>query len=226
METEQRLVQELVFRVRAPLTAAALSPVVLLLHGWTGDESSMWVFASRLPRQSLLLAPRAPFPSPLGGYSWHAQQHLKWPWVDDFNPALELLMAALNGKNFPNADFESFDVVGFSQGAALGIALALQSPARVRRLAGLSGFLPEGAQALARYRPLANKSVFLAHGSQDKLVPVEKARLAAQTLEEAGARVTYCEDEVGHKLSSGCYRALEEFFRHTAGGLSPQEAMG
>jgi predicted esterase len=31
-------------------------------------------------------------------------------------------------------------------------------------------------------------------------------------LESAGADVTFCEDEVGHKVSAHCLHALEDFF--------------
>ena len=34
--------------------------VMLLLHGWTGDENSMWAFARDLPASAWLIAPRAP----------------------------------------------------------------------------------------------------------------------------------------------------------------------
>jgi predicted esterase len=30
-------------------------------------------------------------------------------------------------------------------------------------------------------------------------------------LEQSGAQITYCEDEMGHKLSSNCLRALESY---------------
>ncbi len=32
-------------------------PVALLLHGWTGDENSMWVFESKLPPGCLIIVP-------------------------------------------------------------------------------------------------------------------------------------------------------------------------
>jgi hypothetical protein len=32
-----------------------------------------------------------------------------------------------------------------------------------------------------------------------------------EILEQAGAQVTYCEDEVGHKVSVTCVRALKKF---------------
>jgi predicted esterase len=58
---------------------------------------------------------------------------------------------------------------------------------------------------------LQGKNVFLAHGTQDSLVPVDRARQAAATLQEAGADVILCEDEVGHKLSASCFRNLQDF---------------
>ena len=112
---------------------------------------------------------------------------------------------------------ESFDIlsnfVGFSQGAALAYTFALLYPEGVSSLAGLSGFLPDGALTLAKGQPLKRKPIFLAHGTQDELVPVKRARQAVKLLEQAGAQVTYCEDDVGHKLSVSCFRGLESFFR-------------
>ena len=34
--------------------------LLLLLHGWTGDENSMWVFARGLSPNYWIVAPRAP----------------------------------------------------------------------------------------------------------------------------------------------------------------------
>ncbi|MEW5868320.1 MAG: hypothetical protein AB1894_03530 [Chloroflexota bacterium] len=187
--------------------------LIVMLHGWTGDENAMWVFASRLPQDAWLVAPRGLYPAPTGGYAWHAYKPRMWPWVDDFRPAVEALLELLTPENFPGADFSKLRLVGFSQGAALAFTLALLHPGRICTLAGLSGFLPDGAAALAAGQPLRGIPLFMAHGSQDALVPVERARQAVELLEQAGAQVSYCEDDVGHKLSAGCFRGLEAFFR-------------
>jgi phospholipase/carboxylesterase len=200
-----------VFRQRMP-TGEGPHPLILMLHGWTGDEDAMWVFASRLPDHALLLAPRGLYKAPYGGYAWHPPIAKAWPWVDDFQPAIEALSAVLIKDNFPKADFDKVGMLGFSQGAALTFSFGLIYPYRIRALAGLSGFMPDGAQALVRNRPLLGKRAYMAHGTQDDLVPLEKARQAFDLLEQAGAQVSFCEDEVGHKLSRTCFRGLEHFF--------------
>lgn len=198
-------------RVRVPKGDGPF-PVLLLLHGWTGDENAMWVFARRFPAGLLLIAPRGLYPTPLGGYGWHDPLAGAWPSVRHFQPAIEALEDLLYPGNFPQADFDTpLRIVGFSQGAALALTFALQKPEAVRSLAGLAGFLPEGAAALAAGRPLLGKPVFLAHGTQDELVPVERAREAVRILQNAGAQVHYCEDDVGHKLSAACYDSLAAF---------------
>jgi len=55
--------------------------------------------------------------------------------------------------------------------------------------------------------------VFITHGSKDILVPVDRARQAAELFDLVGAKVTYCEHDVGHKLNASCFRGLEIFYR-------------
>jgi phospholipase/carboxylesterase len=215
METTKRQVEDWVVRVHAP-DGPGLHPVLMLLHGWTGDEESMWVFARRLPKHYYMIAPRGTDSTPLGGYGWHPYRSDSWPWVDDFKPAIESLLGILHEENFPGADFSAPAWVGFSQGAAMIYSLAMLFPKKVSLLAGLSGFLPQGAEALGRNRPLMGKSVFVTHGTKDELVDVERARSAVKLLEEAGANVTYCEEDVGHKLSAPCFNSLEKFFEKHA----------
>jgi len=187
-------------------------PVLMLLHGWTGDENSMWVFSSHLPQDHIMVAPRGLYSSPLGGYSWQPNSQRKWPEIDDFRPAIEALLIVQDQNQIATGDFSKISLVGFSQGAALVYTFALLLPERVHAFAGLSGFLPGDFESYSHKKPLLGKRAFVAHGSQDTLVPVERARQAVALLEQVGARVTYCEDNVQHKLSTTCYRGLEEFF--------------
>jgi phospholipase/carboxylesterase len=202
-----------VARTRQPQGSGPF-PVYLLLHGLTGDEDVMWIFASRLPANALLIAPRGLHSSALGGYSWLPESGRHWPLVTDFRPVVDALLELLNPNFFPAANFSNLSLVGFSQGAALAHTFSLLHADKVTALAGLSGFLPEDAPHYIAAQPLQGKRVFIAHGTQDDTVPVERARWAVQTLQQAGAQVTYCEDNVGHKLSASCFNGLEGFFKN------------
>ncbi len=198
-------------RYRLPSTGGT-SPVCVLLHGLTGDEKSMWIFANRIPSNYLVIAPRGLFMSPVGGYSWYPPLPRLWPNVDDLRPAVDALNSFLSASNFPLGDFSKISLVGFSQGAALAYLFASLLPQRIDRVMGLAGFLPEGADELLNARSFLEMRIFIAHGSRDRVVPVQMARQAAQAFSSRGAQVTYCEEDVGHKLGVGCFRGLEAFF--------------
>jgi phospholipase/carboxylesterase len=189
--------------------------VILLLHGWTGDENAMWIFASKLPEDYLLIAPRGLYPAPMGGYAWHPMlADQTWPGVDDFRPAVAALLELIEEwPPSPAADFSYLRLAGFSQGAALAYSFALIHPERVGALAGLAGFLPHGASPFLKSSPLTGVPVYISHGVKDQLIPVARARQAVQLLDQTGADVTYCESDVGHKLSADCFRGMEVFFQ-------------
>jgi phospholipase/carboxylesterase len=190
-------------------------PVIWLLHGWTGDEDSMWIFASRLPEHYLLLAPRGLYSAPIGGYSWYPMSSGKaWPQVADFHPAIEKLCWLMDQwpETAPPADFSRFRIAGFSQGGALAYSFAMLHPKHIISLAGLASFLPDGAEEYLHKSHLNEVPVFISHGTKDHLIPVERARQAVKQLQQAGAQVHYCESDKGHKLSADCFRGMETFF--------------
>ncbi len=190
-------------------------PVVVLLHGWTGDETTMWIFGSRLPDDALLIAPRAPYLAKQGGFSWrNYEPGQPRPTIDDFCPAVDALIDLIAAwpKSLPG-NFDDLRMVGFSQGAALVYSFVIQYPERVRAFASLAGFVPHGALEFLSPNHLHGNSIFISHGTQDSLIAVDRARDAVRILQEAGAAVTYCEADVGHKLSRDCFRSMETFFR-------------
>lgn len=219
MKASSRLIRidDILFRVREPEGEGPF-PVYLMLHGLTGNENSMWVFATRLPAAAVLIAPRGIYSSPLGGYSWTSDQGQTWPKQTDLSAAVNKLIPLLNLENFPQGEFSKINMIGFSQGAALSLSILVEFPNRVDQVASLSGFLPMGAILSNGERILAGKRIFLAHGTKDTQVPVKMAREAVEVLTTAGAKVTYCEDEVGHKLSASCFQGLEAFFRSESNG--------
>jgi len=79
--------------------------------------------------------------------------------------------------------------------------------------------MPPGVDDLISKKSLVGKNIFVAHGTLDQKVPVDLARASMGLLEQAGAQITYCEDDVGHKLSANCLRALEDYLSSPEGAV-------
>jgi phospholipase/carboxylesterase len=192
--------------------------LLLLLHGWTGDENSMWVFVRNFSLDYWIIAPRAPYATEPSGFSWRAPRAPQsdahgWPSLEDFHSSADALIALVDDYAAQNQiGARQFDVIGFSQGAALTNAISFLYPERVRRAGVLSGFLPGGSESLVKKGPLNGKPFFVAHGTLDEMVKIEYARQSVEMLERAGASVTFHEDEIGHKLAANGLHALEAYF--------------
>ncbi|HUF37556.1 MAG TPA: alpha/beta fold hydrolase [Anaerolineales bacterium] len=212
MKTEIIRLEGWTLRARLP-TDLAGAPALLMLHGWLGDEDVMWIFASKAPDGFALFSPQAPYQVPGGGFSWVRNRGSGLSKFTDFEPAvaaLDGLIDALAGRFY--GEFSKVHVMGFSQGAALAYCWAARSPGRIRSLAALAGFPPEGLEANLKGGDWNGLPVFIAHGTQDEVVPVSHMRAGARIAERAGAALNLCEDAVGHKLSANCHRALGHFY--------------
>ncbi|MDO8752422.1 MAG: hypothetical protein Q7J80_00895 [Anaerolineales bacterium] len=221
-------------RVRPSLSANPR--LLLLIHGWTGDENSMWVFTRGLSLEYYMMAPRAPYAVESSGFSWRPSQAAALRYGEPHSesnrqgdvfgvPSLESLLSSVEAlirlideySASVKLDARQFDLFGFSQGAAMVNLIGLLYPHRVRKMGVLAGFMPPGVDDLISKKPLVGKNIFVAHGTLDQKVPVDLARVSMGLLEQAGAQITYCEDEVGHKLSANCLRALEDYLSSPEG---------
>lgn len=186
--------------------------ILLMLHGWTGDENAMWVFAGGFPKNLWIIAPRAPYNAEPSGYSWRVPQPRGWPSMDTLRPAAAMLDDLVERFSVANAlDEQKIDVIGFSQGGAMAVAFAMCYPQRIHRLGVLAGFAPQQSEEFAMGRPLEGIHTFVAHGTADETIPIAFARQSVGILEQAGAIIDYCESDVGHKVSAGCRIALDKF---------------
>jgi phospholipase/carboxylesterase len=188
--------------------SSAHEPYIVMLHGRSGDERSMWILERFLLGKSLKVAPRGIFAWREGGYHW-SQAVYRRSARSDFNAsvtALSLMTKELEAR-FP-LDGERLILMGFSQGAAVAFSMAASINPRPAAVISLAGFLPEGD-----FGNLAGIPIFWGHGIRDKMLPIEGARLGVQRLRDIGAHVHYCETDVGHKLGAACARGLDLWVR-------------
>ena len=193
------------------LRAGGAEPLIVLLHGWGGDERVMWVLESALPPEAWVVSLRGLYEVPEGGYAWQPPPE-KTSALESFQPAVERVGRFLShlAQAHP-VPREATLLVGFSQGAALAFALATAGDVRPLGVASLAGLLPRGDLS-----GLAGLPVFWAHGNRDDIVPVQRARADLERLRALGAQLTYCEDDVGHKVGVACMRALRRWLKERA----------
>lgn len=185
---------------------------ILLLHGLSGDEKSMWSLGPAIPKVSLLLAPRGIYQSPIGGYSWTSAAAHYPPMMKDFQPAVEALIDLVRHvERNVNPRISSWILMGFSQGAACAFAMAasdrLAEIEPVEGLAVIAGFLPEGNVENLRDLP-----IYWGHGLRDEHVPVVLSRKGVEKLRREDIEVDYCETDVGHKLGSECLQGFKQWY--------------
>jgi phospholipase/carboxylesterase len=173
-------------RAGAPLHRAKAA--VVMLHGRGADASDMLGLAEVLAQPDLTyLAPEAT------GRSWYPYSFLA-PIVRNepfLSSALELIDRLLDGVSSEGLERERVVLLGFSQGACLGLEYAARHARRYGGLVGLSGGLigPEGTPRDYAGQ-FAGTSVFLGCSDTDPHIPLDRVHETARVLRSLGAAVT------------------------------------
>ena len=191
----------LIHRVRMRLADRPYKTVVML-HGRSGNEDVMWIFANTVPADWLVVAPRGIEADPGGGFSWRLREQDEWPTLEQFDNAVTAVTQFIHAlPDLYQADPAQIYLMGFSQGAATAYATAIRYPGLVQGIAGLVGFIPTSCDSALDDSPLVDLPIFMAVGKRDPLIPPERAAGCAQTLIMAGTNLEYHEYDTGHKLN-------------------------
>lgn len=208
----------LVHRVWRPETAVPEimdpHPVVVMLHGHLGNEDVMWVFAQTVPSTCVLVAPRAIVPVGEKSFTWQLRLESEWPALTQFDEAVTAVTSFIHAlPTLYSVDLNQVYLMGFSQGAAVAFAVALQNPGLVQGIASLVGFVPLQVDEAINRAALRHLPVFMAAGTQDDRVPLAVAQNSAAAVQAMGAFLEYREYETGHKLDAAGMRKLKSWWQ-------------
>lgn len=193
-------------------TSAAPAPLVVMVHGFAGDESSMWIFRQTIPAGVAIITPRAPLTPDDGGFMWFRYDRKRLqPQEESLQAALDRLTHFLDRLpvHYP-IDPLSLVLVGFSQGAMMCNHFVINNPDQVLGVASLAGAVPLPPQN-PRSNRLSGVPVFVAHGLRDDVIPVNQGRLTHRIFSALGADVTYGEYPAAHKLHIDGIKALKQW---------------
>jgi phospholipase/carboxylesterase len=195
------------YATHGPVRPGVRPPLLVLLHGVGADERDLLPLAAHLDSRLLAVSLRAPREYPVIGYSWFDIHWTKAPPAYDLAQAEES-RAAVAGLLPELAERHGTDpartlLLGFSQGAAIALAVALTRPDLVRAVVVHSGRLfPDLAARAAPREALARLDALVLHGVDDPVVPVERGREIRDFLEPLlGGRMVYAEHDAGHEIT-------------------------
>ena len=182
-----------------PGSAGDGAPVLLLLHGTGGDESSLLDLGSAV-------YPGAPLLSPRGRVLEQGMPRFFRRLAEGVFDEEDLIHRTHELANFVGAaagkyGFDPRRVVafGYSNGANIAAGTLLLRPGTLAGAVLLRAMTP---LTPAQKPDLAGVPVFLAAGRHDPLVAVENVESLAAMLREAGARETLHWSDAGHQLTS------------------------
>lgn len=193
-------------------TAANPAPLVVMIHGWAGDEASMWIFKQAVPQSAAIITPRAPITVD-GGFAWFTHNgSRKQPDRATLEISLQQMEHFIESlpRHYP-VDPTRLILMGFSQGAMMSNAFVYAHPDQVVGVASIAGAFPPVVDDELRSNWLAGLPVFIAHGKKDEVIPVDAAREAHEIYEALGADVTYGEYPTGHKMHSDGMKTLKQW---------------
>ncbi|MCA1826788.1 MAG: alpha/beta fold hydrolase [Myxococcales bacterium] len=178
-----------------------LTRTLVLLHGYGADEHDLLPIVNQLdPR---LRAVSLQGPLSLGGAmrAWFNLAQDARGISFDPAEAREGLQAALTAVEGIARDSPKPILLGFSQGAAMALGVALMRPNLAAAVLSLSGVPPAiEPRDLAPSENLKQFPVFAAHGLHDPLLPIELGRTVRQELERLGLAVAWHEYPMGHMV--------------------------
>jgi len=180
----------------APETTDSSPHTLLLLHGAGGDENSLWSAGETMAPGGALLSPRGKVDQ--NGTRFFRRTEAGGPDADDLHARVgELATFVSDACEAFSLDPSAVWVFGFSNGATMATALALDHPEALAGgivLAGLAPFAHQG-------RTLDGKGFFCGHGRSDEQVSSADYEDVVELLVTAGAEVELHWFDTGHEVT-------------------------
>ena len=196
-------------------------PSIFLLHGYGSNEEDLFSFASELPDHFEIFSFQAPLPMVPFGYAWYSiyfdQDDGKFSDDEQAKQSLQTVLENIEHL-IPKFDLDPdrVSLIGFSQGAILSLALGLNHPDKIWRVAAMSGYLNTALLKEDRSDLSYDRlRIFASHGQVDQVIPVLWARRTQPWLEQENIISEYHEYPVGHGVAPQNFYALLDWLKRT-----------
>ncbi|MEM6454483.1 MAG: alpha/beta hydrolase [Acidobacteriota bacterium] len=192
-------------------------PTILTLHGWGASAHDLLGLAPALPDGLQVICPQGAVSVPIApgyaGHGWFPLVPGQPPDLVGFKKGAEQLRGFVDGVGDRfRIDPARFVTLGFSQGGAMGYDLTLRQPERFVGLIALSTWLAERLdEELPQLEAHRGFPMLVIHGTQDAVLPIEKARTSRRLLEARGVDVEYHELPMAHEINPEALRLIVDW---------------
>jgi polyhydroxybutyrate depolymerase len=195
-------------------------PLLLAMHGYGGDKSSMMRLARRINSADYAIAAlQGPHEHIVQPDEPDAQLRYGFGWATNFKFAESLalhrdailkIMDELSERRRVDASRAFF--VGFSQAVALNFRFAFVHPERVRGMVGICGGIPGDWDDEGEYRD-GDFDVLLVAGSRDEFYPPERSEKNVRALKRRTRSAELRLFDVGHEVPKDAYPVIDAWLR-------------
>ena len=190
---------------RKPRIQQDRNPLIVLIHGYGSNEADLFSFAEDLPDEFHVVSVQGIHALAPDMYAWYEIDFVNMEKFNNVPQGIESrnqLVEFIDGFTTENQlDKENVWLCGFSQGAILSYAIALNFPEKVKLIACLSGYPePNFIGEFNLELDYSQLDFFISHGVDDMVIPVEWGRKGKPILDELGIKNEYHEYRSGHGI--------------------------
>jgi phospholipase/carboxylesterase len=173
-------------------------PPIITLHGFGGNETEVSALGAWLKPGASVLSPRGE-KNLDGAHYWYGTLGATGFAPDDLAARTATLMDFLRqASSHYGFGLSKAVIAGFSNGAAMALALATEYPDEITAIAAFSGTYPYQAHPGA---DLSGTTVWFSHGDADPWVSQDASRFATQCLEAQSANLSSFVRPGGHTIT-------------------------
>jgi len=184
--------------------------VVIAIHGWTGDVSSMEPVTRslRLPDTKWVF-PQAPYKSDKSGFTWFdGNDETGWKYKDSFK-IINSLIQDLVDQGFK---YDEIFLLGFSQGACLAMEWIIRQPFSIGGAIPLAGFIKyKDRFKIDATLESKGTQILLIHGDKDEIIHPEESEKALKLFQSLGYNVNLHILSTGHKIPLSANNLIQQF---------------
>jgi phospholipase/carboxylesterase len=194
------------------------TPIVVMIHGYGSHENDLLGLKDYFSPNVHYLSVRAPISLGFGGFAWYPIN------FDNLGKKESDTIKAAEGRDLLMRFIKEFKVnhklydnpvwlLGFSQGAILSYALALNYPDQIKKVMALSGYiLKEIVPESYPNGSFKDLDFFISHGKEDDVIPIEAPRQGLPILEQLQINHIYREYTQGHGIGPENLQDLKSWF--------------